>query len=148
MTITAVYELKRQGILLGYLQSPENFDAAYVYAVDKRIPPIFHEGIMREAHGHDPFAECYVVTPTFAQSVISFVDECWMNKDFSKVGFYDLESMFGGHHEIRMELIHILEYARIAGRFDDELFEAVEANSPTEAHPLGSSFCAADIHFD
>lgn len=147
MSTKALYEIKRQNFLIGYVQNPERYDDALAYAYENRIAPVFHEAIMREAHEEDPFEDAYSISADFVNRVLKHIDELWLEKKFDEVGFYDLETHFGDHHEYRVELIHILEYARIAGRFDDELYAAVEANAPAEANSIDSSFSPSDVYF-
>lgn len=147
MDIKALYELKRQSFLIGYVQNPDHFDAALAYAYEHRIAPVFHEAIMREVHGEDPFAEAYAVSADFINKVLKHIDKLWIDKKFDELGFYDLEGHFGDHHKYRVELIHILEYARISRRFDDALYNAVEANAPVEANSIDSSFSPQDVYF-
>lgn len=147
MSIKALYEIKRQNFLIGYIQNPDRFDDALAYAYENRMAPVFHEDIMREAHEEDPFEDAYAVSAEFVKRVLKYIDDLWLEKKFDELGFYDLETHFGGHHEYRMELIHVLEYARIAGRFDDTLYNAVEANAPSEANSIDSSFSPNDVYF-
>jgi hypothetical protein len=147
MDIKALYELKRQSFLIGYVQNPDRFEDALAYAYEHRIAPVFHEAIMREVHGEDPFAEACSVSVDFINKVLKHIDKLWMDKNFGELGFYDLETHFGDHHEYRMELIHIIKYARISRRFDDTLYNAVEANAPAEANSINSSFSPDDVYF-
>jgi len=147
MSIKALYEIKRQGFLIGYIQNRERFDDALAFAYENRLAPIFHEDIMRETHDEDPFAEAYAVTAEFMSAVVKFIDECWLNKALDEIEFYKLEDKFGGYKVNRIELIHTIEYARIAGRFDDTVYEAIEKNAPAEANSLDSSFSPTDVYF-
>lgn len=146
--LVALYELKRQGFLLGYLEHPDLFSDAHVFAVLHRLAPIFHENILREVHGEDPFDDVYAVKADFITEVLRYVDERWLEKDWDALGFYNLEDKFGGYKTNRVELIHALEYMRIDGRFDDAFWKAVEANAPAEANSLDSTFTTADVYFD
>ncbi|MBB3993761.1 hypothetical protein GGR95_001392 [Sulfitobacter undariae] len=148
MDIRAIYELKRQGFLIGYTQNPERFDDALAFAYENRLAPVFHEVILRETHGEDPFKDAYAVSAEFMNEVLDYIDERWRDKKFDELGFYDLESHFGGHHAKRIELIHTIEYARITGRFDDDLYNAVESNAPSEANSIDSTFSANDVNFN
>lgn len=146
--LVALYELKRQTFLLGYIQHPDKFSDAHAFAVMNRLAPIFHENILRETYGTDPFSEVYSVKEDFITEVLRYVDERWRDKDFEALGFYNLEDKFGGYKTNRIELIHALEYMRIDGRFDEEVWKAVEANAPSEANSLDSSFEPKNVYFD
>lgn len=147
MDIKALYEVKRQSFLIGYIQNPKHFDDALAFAYEHRIAPIFHEGIMREVQGEDPFEEAYFVSSEFATKVVKRIDELWLAKKYDELGFYDLEDEFGGHHENRIELIRIIEYARISGRFDDTVYKAVESSAPVEANSIDATFSPKDVFF-
>lgn len=147
MDIRALYELKRQGFLIGYIQNPDSFDDALAFAYENRLAPIFHEEIMRESHGEDLFAEAYVVTAEFMSGVVKFIDECCNNKTLDKIEFSELEDKFGGYKANRIELIRTIEYARISGRFDDTVYSAIEQNAPIEARSLDSSFSPTNVRF-
>ena len=147
MDIKALYEVKRQNFLIGYIQNPERFDPALAYAYEHRIAPIYHEAIMREVQGEDPFEEAYFVSSEFAIKVTKHMDELWLDKKFYELGFYDLEDKFAGYHENPIELLRVIEYARISRRFDDELYTAVEANAPMEANKIDATFSPTDVYF-
>jgi len=145
--LVAAFEQKRFTFLVTYLQFPDKFAEAHAFAVFNRLPPIFHENIARETYGDDPFDELYVVNSEFALDFLKYVDERWLEKDWDALGFYKLEEKFGGYKKYRVELIHLLEYMRIDGRFDDAFYEAVEANSPAEANSIDATFSPAEVYF-
>jgi len=145
--LAALYEVKRQSFLIGFIQNPDHFNPALAFAYFNRVAPIFNEYLDREAHGFDPFDAVYAVKADFVESVTKFVDKHWLAKNFSAIGFYDLEANFGGHHTNRVELIKVLEYARIAGGFDEATWKAIEANAPIEATDLAAKFSPSDVYF-
>lgn len=147
-TLVALYELKRQSFLIGYIQKPDRFEDALAYAYYHRVAPIFHEELVREKHGSDPFAEAYAVEASFVDEVTKYVDDCWAANKLTEIGFYNLENRFGGYKTNRVELIRALEYTRIAGRFDDTVWQAIESNAPVEAKPLAATFAPKDVYFD
>ncbi len=147
MKIGALYEVKRQGFLIGYVQDPDKYDNALAFAYENWLAPIFHEEIMRETHGEDPFEEAYAVSADFMKEVTKFLDECWLAKNFDEVEFCKLEDKFGGYNTNRIELIRAIEYARISGRFDDELLGAIEQNAPVEANSIASTFESDEVYF-
>ncbi|MBU9402258.1 hypothetical protein [Burkholderia multivorans] len=145
--LVALYELKRQSFLIGYIQNPEHFDSALAFAYFNRLAPIFHEDSTREKHGGDPFAEVYSVQADFMDEVLKYVDDREHEGDFTAIEFYNLEDKFGGYKANRIELIYTLEYARIDGRFNDEVWAAIERNAPSEATQLQKEFSPKDVHF-
>ena len=146
--LVALFELKRQTFLLGYIQSPDKIDDAHAFAVQNRVAPVFHENISRETHGGDPFADVYAVKEDFIIEVLRYVDKRWLEKDFDALGFYKLEDKFGGYKANRVELKHALEYIRMTGRFDSAFWTAVESDAPAEATSLDSEFSPKDVYFD
>ncbi len=146
--LTALYETKRQGFLLGFMQYPKNFDAALAYAYYNRIAPLLHEEIMRESYnGSDPFTDVYTIKAGFVEEVLEYIDSCNQNQDTDALGFYKLEEKFGGYKSNRIELIHTIEYFRIDGRFDDSVYSAIEANAPSEANQLKKDFSPDNCFF-
>ncbi len=147
MDIKALYEIKRQGFLLGFIQNPKNFDPALAYAHQHRMAPFFHEEIMREHHGADPFEAAYRISADFMDKVYEYLDECDINEKLEDVAFYKLEDHFGGYKKHRIELIRTIEYARISGRWGDELYAAIAKDAPAEANHIDSSFEPKDVFF-
>ena len=147
MDIRALYEMKRQNFLIGYIQSPDRFDDALAFAYENRIAPIFHEDIMKEVHGEDPFVEAYAVKPDFMLELIKYIDKCWLDKNLDEVEFRKLEDKFGGYKANRIEIIHTVEYARISGRFDDDVYSSIVKDAPIEANSIRSSFSPSEVHF-
>lgn len=145
--LVALYELKRQSFLNGYIQSPGNFSSALAYAYHHRVAPILHEIDDREVYGDDPFAEVYAVKASFVGEVFKYVDECQIANKFPEIGFYKLEERFGGYKVFRYELKRVLEYLRISGKFDDRVWKAIESNSPAEANSLSDKFSPEDVCF-
>lgn len=145
MSIEALYEIKRQGLLLGFIAHPDKVDPALAFAHQHRLSPIFHEAVMKEAYGQDPFEEAYHIKSKFANDVIKYIEELWRAKDYERLSFNELEDKFGGYKANRMELIFVIEYARISGRFDNAVYAAIEKDAPVEASPISSSFSARDV---
>jgi hypothetical protein len=145
--LIALYELKRQSFLIGYIHNPQYFSPALAFAYYNRVAPIFHENIAREKYESDPFEDVYAVKASFVDEVTKYVDECDLAGNLEAIGFYKLEERFGGYKANRIELLHSLEYARIDGRFSDAVWKAIEANAPAEANRLDDKFPPSDIHF-
>ncbi len=146
-SLIPLYELKRLTFLLGYIQNPKQFRDALAFAYYNRLSPLFHQAAEKETYDLDPFEEIYAVKSDFISEVLKYVEECENKGDYAAIGFYNLETKFGGHHNNRVELIHTLEYARIDGRFDNRVWQAIEANAPIEAKPLESTFSPTDVSF-
>ncbi|KQW30730.1 hypothetical protein ASE36_00045 [Rhizobium sp. Root274] len=146
--LAAMYETKRQNFLIGFVNNPERFDPALAFAYYHRMAPIFHEDDLRETEGGDPFESIYSVKRQFVVDVTNHIDENWLNRTTDNVQFNKLEDRFGGYKANRMEILVVLEYSRIAGRFDDELFDAVVKGAPIEASKIDATFRPEDIYFD
>lgn len=148
--LIALYELKRQSFLVGYIQNPDHFSDALAYAYYHRIAPVFHEDIARETYAADPFEEVYAVKSDFINDVLKYVDDRWRDDDLKAVAFAELEIKFGGYRTNRIELIRTLGYARIDGRhrFDDKLWAAIENRAPCEASSIDAMFSPKDVEFD
>lgn len=143
--IKALYEIRRQVFLNGYLQNPNNYDDSLAYAYYNRIAPVLNmEGSRNEAYVFD---EACFVKSDFAKQVLDYLDDKWLKKEWSDVTFYKLEDLFGGYHSNRVELIYILAYARIQNLFDNALWDAVESDAPTEAKPITSKFSPQEVTF-
>ena len=145
--LIALYEVKRQAFLLGYLQNPDQFSDSLAFAYEHRLAPILHEGIARETHGSDPFDEVYAVKGEFISEVLRYVDDRALADDYESLEFYKLEDKFGGYKANRIELIYALEYARIDGRFDEKVWSAIEKNAPMEANSLDAEFSPEKVSF-
>ena len=127
MSIKAIFELKRQELVLAKLnpETKEFVDDAYVYAIRHRLCPVFHD-----SDGDiDPFEICYSTSREFALEVLDYADQQWMSKN--KLTFYTLEQKFG--HNSRVDLLIILRYAFLAHRFDQEFFNDLISECPSEA---------------
>jgi len=145
--LTALYEIKRQSFLLGYVQNPDRFSDALAFAYYHRMAPVFHEDIARETYGGDPFEDIYAVKRDFILEVLKYVDERALDHDYEAIQFSKLEDKFGGYKTNRMQLIYALEYARIDRRFDEKVWAAIESNAPMEANPLDATFLPQDVDF-
>lgn len=145
--LIALFELKRQSFLIGYIQNPARYSDALAFAYYRRIAPIFHEDAARETYGGDPFDEVYAVKREFVSEVTKYVDELWCAGNLEGLGFYKLEDKFGGYKANRVELIYALEYTRIDGRFDEEVWKAIESDAPIEASSLDAKFSPEEVNF-
>jgi hypothetical protein len=145
---SALYEIKRQSFLMGFIVAPQHFSDALAFAYYNRLAPVFHEQIERELYGVDPFEQVYAVKADFINEVLHYVDEQDLAGNHADLGFYKLEDRFGGYKANRIELKWALEYARIDGRFSAKVWAAIEADAPVEANSLRSNFAPQDVSFD
>lgn len=145
--LIALYELKRQSFLLGYIQNPSKFGDALAFAYYHRMSPVFHEQIARETYDGDPFEDVYWIKSDFILEVLKYLDEKDLAKDYDPLEFYNLEETFGGYKANRIELLYALEYIRISGRFDDEVWNAIQRNAPMEANQIDSTFSPDEVDF-
>lgn len=146
--LAAVYEAKRQSFLAGFVGNPEFFDASLAYAYLHRMAPFFHETDVKESYGEDVFDDVYAIKSSFVDGLTKYMDECWRRGDLNALAFSNLEDLFGGYRTNRSEIICVLEYAKINGRFDENVWAAVEQGAPVEALGLKSTFCPEDVFFD
>lgn len=146
LELQAIYEVKRQGFLIGFLQNPSNFDPSLAFAYQNRLAPYFHEHGMKDAHGDDPFDTVYAVKNSFIDKLLTYVDHNWRAGTLANVEFYNLESSFGGMGS-RIAILHTLEYARIAGRYNNPLYDAVTSNAPIECQTIDATFDPRDVRF-
>jgi hypothetical protein len=128
--LRALYESHRQQILLHAkdINGDWNFPPAYLYAVSRRISPIFHSW-----HGgdEDPFEDLYAANTEFLTSVATWMDEQELAK--RKITFYDLEQHIG--HEHRGALIACVRYCALDNRFNPAFYSTLLRNEdcPIEA---------------
>lgn len=138
--LIAIYELRRQSFLIGYLSKPNKFDKALAYAYQNRVSPIFHQTIEREAHSRDVFESIYSTDSVFVDSVTKHIEQKYHQQDLSKISFYKLEEEFGdpksGFRDIRINLLHALVYTRLSDRFDTSVWHAIMKDAPAEACSL------------
>lgn len=127
MTIRAIFELKRQELVLAKLNpaTKEFVDDAYTYAIRHRLCPVFH----KSDGNTDPFESCYSTSRELALEVLDYADQRWMSKN--KLTFYNLEEKFG--HDSRVDLLVILRYAFLAHRFDQGFFSDLMSECLSEA---------------
>ena len=116
---------------------------AQAYAWTHRIFPWF------DSHGvAQEFKDEFEVGADKISEVIKFIDDDWMGE--KKLTFYDIESHFNVRLDgqlDRSDLIGIVRYAFLSGRFNDELWErlTVGGSGPVESQSISSPF---DPDFD
>ena len=131
MDIKALYEVKRQIILQGFISHPKNYNAALAFAYEHRLAPVHNEENMREQLGCDPFEEAYAVKAEFMNKVLNHIDTLWLDKKWAELAFRNIEDALGGYKKHRMEIARTIQYARIKGLFDDELYDCLLYTSPS-----------------
>jgi hypothetical protein len=150
--MTAAFETRCFLFLSTFLQHHERMDKALAYAWDTRIYPIFHRSLEREHHGGtDCHAAVYAVKEDFIDKLSKYLDNKWLaakqGAKLEGVAFYDLEDKFGGR-AVRSALIHCIRYFWLQDAFDEELYKAIEAHAPMEAHGLTSEFGPDDVSLE
>jgi hypothetical protein len=147
LDIKALYEIKRHNFLQGFIANPKNYDPALAYAYEHRLAPVHNEEITREQLGCDPFEDAYVVKADFMNQILEHIDDLWNKEDWENLQFNKLEDTFGGYKKHRMEIARIIQYARIKGLFDDQLYDAISEMAPIEAKRYYTKFTPSDIVF-
>jgi hypothetical protein len=93
---------------------------------------------MRERHGLDPFEAIHPVKGEFMRRLTEFVDEKWRAGDLKAIAFDKLEDAFGGYKANR--IAYTLRYAFLDGRFDDNVYAAIQRHAPVEAQGMTRPF--------
>ena len=141
----ALYELHRHQILFNCTDSSGNLiiPKDYLYAVDERMYPFFHENWCA---GEDPYLDCYEISKEFVSEVILELDRLWLDKDEEVPTFYQLEEKYG--RDKRHELIDIIRYCYLHGGFDKDFYESIlkPTEHPTEASGICRDLLASDIY--
>jgi hypothetical protein len=143
--IHALYEIHRHQILLSCTDNEGNFrlPAAYLYALDERMFPYFHQNWCA---GEDPFLPCYQVSKDFVTEVVEELDRLWLATDEQVPTFYELEEKYGRGK--RAELIDVVRYSYLNGGFDAAFYERIltPMEHPTEASGICREFQPCDIY--
>jgi hypothetical protein len=133
--MTAAFETRCFLFLSTFLQHHERMDKALAYA---------HGGT-------DCHAAVYAVKEDFIDKLSKYLDNKWLaakqGAKLEGVAFYDLEDKFGGR-AVRSALIHCIRYFWLQDAFDEELYKAIEAHAPMEAHGLTSEFGPDDVSLE
>lgn len=134
--LQALAEIHRTQIVLAKKASVTShlIPDGYAYAINHSLCPIFH------TEGESPFDGGYKIKREFVDEVLKYCNEKWQKKE--KLSFYGLEGHFDG---MRWELICILRYAFLAGRFDESFFIGIDSECPVEAHGINDAFDSTEI---
>jgi hypothetical protein len=111
---------------------------ALAYAWSRRVYPGFHTCPLVDAFEGD-----FAVGSEKFSTVLQLVDDDWMGA--KALSFYDIEGQLGSrtNGEIdRSDLIAILRYVFLSGRFDDELWRRLTVNGsgPIESQGIADPF--------
>jgi len=134
---TALYQQMKLTILLT-TKNPGGspFGAAYLYAWDNGIYPIF-DGF---ADWHAPHASQFRVSEEQVTDLLRYMDQHWEGNE--TLTFYDLESFYDvrGTNPVwdRSALIGACRYIFLSRRFDQNFWSTLLENGkcPTEAHGI------------
>ena len=141
--LRAIYETKREELLIAKLQNTKNnnISDAYVYAYASRLCPVFHSQNALELGQSDPFEEIYHIKRESILVVLNYCDEKWGNND--KIDFNQLENRF--EKLGRWVLIAILRYAYLSDKFDGSFFSMLHENHTTEYQKIDTPLSSDEI---
>lgn len=141
--LIAAFETRRSLYLMAFLQHREHANVALAYAWNERIYPFYHRTLEREVHGVDCFSDLYTAKENEVTELIEYLNERCLaaneGQPVTGVEFYELETKFGKRIG-RAGLIDCIRYCFLAAAFDDDLYKAIEAHAPMEAHRLMTDF--------
>jgi|GEM_PF-2730942 len=132
MLMRAIYETKREQLMLGWLDADKRkyMNDAYVYAHNVRMYPFFQHDATRS----DPFETIYDIKKELVKEVIEFIDKVWLaDKESEDLQFYNLETKFSSKLD-RHTLMCIIRYCYISDRFCDNFYSTAMSNAPVEVH--------------
>lgn len=130
--IKAIFETKREQLMFAWLDEDKRnyINDGYVFAISERLYPYFHIDTSKA----DVFEDVYEVPKSLVKKVIERIDEIWVDDpQSSDLEFYNLEHEFGGRG-LRIELIQIIRYCAISGRFSADTYNKIMSNAPVEAN--------------
>jgi hypothetical protein len=147
----ALFTMMRFHILAFGLTEPgmEKLDDAYLYAWNRLVYPINHDG----ADWHEAFKEGFRVTEQMMEELLTHLDEHWRAKDVPT--FYQLEDHYGTRDKgdrkwDRAALIGACRYLYLSKVFDADFWQKLLAamEHPTEATNVVAKFeRRKDIYF-
>jgi hypothetical protein len=117
---------------------------AYVFAWDRGVYPLFHEG----AHLHQPFSSQFRVLKEMVNELAKYLDDRWLAKEVPS--FYELEDYYdirsGRTAWDRGNLIAGCRYMFLNDMFDSKFWSTLLAGSdhPTEAKSIRRKFNVDD----
>jgi len=138
------YQFKRQVLSL-YFQKQDLYADSFVYAITHDIYPLFSNS--NEINLYDSIFD---VSKEKISTVTHFLDEKWRTgvKD-NYPTFYNLEDHFESLGIDRTDLIRIIRYCALDGRFDKDLWEKIKSDCPCEADFIDDEFNSSfDIYVD
>lgn len=151
-TNAALFQLMRFNVLsLGRTNLEASpFSAAYIYAWESGIYPLFNDG----ADWHKPFGLQFKISEAEVEELSKLLDENWQEK--KPITFYKLEDHFsvrGTTHASsnweRWKLIVACRYMYLGNLFDENFWGTLTKNGecPSEAFSICRPLKSSDIYF-
>lgn len=142
--LKAIYETKRQALLLAYStpSTSATVGKARAFAYSERMCPVFHSHHSPHEGVLDPFDGAYEIPRAFVTEVLDYCDNQWLEKNVPT--FYDLEEKYDRGK--RMALYSILRYAFLSDKFDEDFYTTILSRCPTEAKSIASSSVPFEVH--
>ncbi|NCB27234.1 MAG: hypothetical protein EOM62_17535 [Bacteroidia bacterium] len=144
--LKAVYETKRENLLISYLNATKNgkalYPKGYIFAYLKRLCPIFDENPDIE----DPFKEVYEVKKDMIDDILKYCDDHHDREGMPLLTYRKLEDHFKPVG--RCELINVIKYMKMSDRFDDSFYKNLldrKGMPPAEASSINRKFTDNDI---
>lgn len=134
-----LFQMARFNLLVA-ARSGQPLADAYVYAWDRGVYPLFHDG----AHLHQPFASHFSVSKDMVHELSTYLD----NRDLANdvPSFYELEDYYDVRSSRtvwdRMSLIVVCRYMFLDRRFGEKFWSTLLRGSdhPAEAKSINSDF--------
>ncbi|MCH9853692.1 MAG: hypothetical protein K0U45_09340 [Alphaproteobacteria bacterium] len=125
--LKAIYETKRQQLTISWLnpQTRKYINNAYFYAYYTRMFPFFHANENNE----DLFLDVHDIDKKFVDEVTEYLEK---NDSDVNLHFHTIEMNFDGHTAKRMELIFILQYCFLSGKFKETIKTILRNTPPME----------------
>ena len=121
-------------------------DDAYAYAWVGGLYPVNHDSDYSVPdRPHENFRDYFLVTDDFANDVIKYLDDRWLDKKCPT--FYELEDHYGGRDK-RSDLVKVCRYCYLGGAFDKVLWDALRTPTehPAEATGINREFSDSDLY--
>ena len=122
-TISALYEIHRHQILIDAMRHGEEqvFPPAYLYALDRRLAPIFHKEWI---DSEDPFEGAYRLDAKKMNYIYQNLKEAAGLPSDRLLSFNELERQLGGI-KYRFPLRVVLRYCFQSVKFSPEFYAAI-----------------------
>lgn len=135
--LSAIYELRRQGLLLAKLNPATRtaVTAAMAFAYAVRLCPIYHSKHNTVTDVRDPFEDAYAISRETVDELISYCRTQWSAGE--KPSFYDLEDKFKID---RMGIYAVLRYEYLSGGLEPADIEGLLTHCPMEVKDFARPF--------